>query len=57
MSLTLESARELYNATYLDDNGRYYAKLLGQRKYGYNTHMGSLYVCFTCGYLCQCGEE
>ena len=56
--LTLESARELYNATHQDEAGRWYAKELGKpKKYGYNTHLGSLYVCFTCGHLCECGEE
>jgi hypothetical protein len=57
-SLTLESAREVYGATQQDSEGRYYSKQLGQApKYGYHTHMGGLYVCFTCGHLCECGEE
>jgi len=55
--LTLESARELYNATHQDEAGRWYAKELGKpKKYGYHTHMGELYVCFTCGHLCECEE-
>jgi hypothetical protein len=58
MGLALESARELYGATNQEDNGRYYAKELGKpRKYGYHTGLGSLYVCFTCGHLCDCGIE
>lgn len=57
MSLTLESARELYGATLQDEEGRYYSKTIGQApKYGYHTQMGSLYVCFTCGHLCECAE-
>ena len=57
MSLTLESARELYGATLQDEEGRYYSKTIGQvPKYGYHTQMGSLYVCFTCGHLCSCAE-
>jgi len=58
MSLTLESSRELYGATHQDENGRYYAKKIGQeRKYGYHTQLGALYVCFTCGHLCDCGVD
>lgn len=61
MSLTLESARELYGATNQDSNGRYYRlKLDGDRNiraYGYHTNLGSLYVCFTCGHLCECDGE
>jgi hypothetical protein len=58
MSLTLESAREVYGATFQDDQGRYFAKTFLGRKYGYETNMGALFVCFTCGHLCDCeGEE
>jgi hypothetical protein len=57
MSLTLESARELYGAINQDEAGRYYAKEFGKpNKYGYHTNLGELYVCFTCGHLCECGE-
>ncbi len=24
---------------------------------GYTTHFTGAYVCFTCGHLCECGEE
>ena len=24
---------------------------------GYHTHFGGLYVCYTCGHLCECGED
>ena len=24
---------------------------------GYFTHFAGLYVCLTCGHLCECGEE
>jgi len=58
MGLTLESARELYGAVNRDEAGRYYSKELGKvRRYGYQTNLGQLYVCFTCGHLCDCGEE
>lgn len=57
MSLTLESARELYGAIYQDERGRYYAKERGKApKYGYRTQLGAFFVCFTCGHLCECWE-
>lgn len=24
---------------------------------GYHTHLGGLWVCYTCGHLCDCGED
>ena len=24
---------------------------------GYHTHFGGLYVCYTCGHLCECGDD
>ena len=26
-------------------------------RYGYATHFGGLYVCYTCGHMCECGGE
>ena len=54
---TLEREREISGAQ-LDDEGRYYVQdREGYRAYGYRTHFGGLYVCYTCGHLCECGEE
>lgn len=36
------------------ENGRYVNR---DGNYGYNTHFGGLYVCYTCGHLCECEEE
>ena len=58
MSLTLESARELYGAIYQDDKGRYFSKKFGQdKRYYYTTNLGALSVCFTCGHLCECEDD
>jgi hypothetical protein len=55
---TLEKTREIDGAILLDDNGRYYAEHSeGYRVYGYNTAWGCAYVCYTCGHLCDCGDE
>lgn len=26
-------------------------------RYGYRTHFTGAYICYTCGVLCECGEE
>lgn len=52
----LRREREIQGATLLDDNDRFYLEVEGERRYGYNTHFGGLYVCYTCGHLCECGE-
>lgn len=26
-------------------------------RYGYYTHFTGAYICYTCGALCECGEE
>jgi hypothetical protein len=63
MSYTLEQTREIDGATFIDDEGRYYkqgepaGKSEGARYYGYHTHFTGAYVCYTCGHLCDCGEE
>ena len=53
---TLRREREIQGATLLDDNDRFDLEVEGERRYGYRTHFGGLYVCYTCGHLCECGE-
>jgi hypothetical protein len=57
----LEKAREIDGATRQDSAGRYYRlKPDGDgntRVYGYSSHFSGVYVCYTCGHLCECGEE
>ena len=38
-----------------DDSGMRLIDSMG--RYGYRTQLGGLYVCYTCGHLCECGEE
>jgi hypothetical protein len=38
-----------------DLTGFYLVDSLG--RYGYNAHFSGAYVCYTCGHLCECGEE
>lgn len=55
--ITLEDTRRIDGAT-LDDDGRYYLmNSKGEKVYGYQTHFSGAYVCYTCGHLCECGEE
>ena len=58
---TLEDTRKIDGATRQDSEGRYYRlKPDGDRNirvYGYNTHLGGLYVCYTRGHLCECGDD
>jgi hypothetical protein len=54
---TLEETREMDGATLQDEEGRYYAKRERGRAYGYSTHFTGAYVCYTCGHLCDCGED
>jgi transcription initiation factor IIE alpha subunit len=53
---TLRREREIQGATLLDDSDRFYAIVEGERRYGYRTHFSGLFVCYTCGHLCECGE-
>jgi hypothetical protein len=42
----------------LDIHDRYYVQdAEGYRTYGYVTRLTGSYVCYTCGHLCECGEE
>jgi hypothetical protein len=55
---TLEDTRRIDGATLQDEEGRYYAlHSQGYRVYGYNTAWGCGYVCYSCGHLCDCGDE
>lgn len=50
--------RQLDGAILLDGNDRYYRlSETGEKIYGYRTHLTGSYVCYTCGHLCDCGEE
>lgn len=54
---TLEDTRKMDGAK-IDIHGRYYVQdPEGYRTYGYNVAWGGGYVCYTCGHLCECGEE
>jgi hypothetical protein len=54
----LQVMRGIDGARLLDDNERFYRLgEAGERVYGYHTQLGGLYVCYTCGHLCECGEE
>lgn len=56
---SLKYYRDIDGATLLDDNDRFYreGEREGERVYGYRTHFTGSYVCYTCGHLCDCGEE
>jgi transcription initiation factor IIE alpha subunit len=54
---TLKREREIQGATLLDHSDRFYAIVEGERRYGYRTQFSGLFVCYTCGHLCECGEE
>lgn len=58
---TLEETREMDGAILQDSEGRYYRlKQDGDRNirtYGYRAHFSGAYVCYTCGHLCDCGDE
>jgi hypothetical protein len=42
----------------LDETDRFYRlDATGNRVYGYQAHFTGAYVCYTCGHLCDCGEE
>lgn len=50
--------RQLDGAWRLDDSDRYYRlDDSGNKVYGYRTHLTGSYVCYTCGHLCECGED
>lgn len=54
---SLKAERYLRGAVLLDDNDRFYAQRESGREYGYRTHFTGSYVCYTCGHLCDCGEQ
>lgn len=52
--MTLEKERSLRDATLLDEDGRFYSLIDGTKSYGYFTQFGGLWVCYTCGHMCEC---
>ena len=54
---TIKRERVSAGAWRLDDKDRFYAIVEGERQYGYVTRLTGSYVCYTCGHLCECGEE
>jgi hypothetical protein len=50
----LEKARAIDGATHQDSAGRWYTLDPKGYRYGYYTQLGGLYVCYTCGHLCEC---
>lgn len=54
---TLKRERHVQGATLLDERDKFYLEIDGVRRYGYHTHFSGAYVCYTCGHLCECGEE
>lgn len=55
---SLKYYRQLDGATLLDSEDRYYRlDDKGERIYGYRTHFTGAYVCYSCGHLCECGQE
>ena len=57
MGHALEETRALDNATQQDEQGRYYRREKdGAKVFGYHTWLGGLWVCYTCGHLCDCYE-
>ena len=55
---SLKYYRQLDGATLLDSEDRYYRlDDKGERVYGYRTHFTGAYVCYSCGHLCECGQE
>jgi len=55
MSTRLEEQRELDGAV-MDDSGRYFVTRNGVAQFGYFTHFSGMWVCYTCGHLCDCGD-
>jgi len=42
----------------VDSSGRKYEiNSDGTRSYGYRTYLTGAYVCYTCGHLCDCGDD
>lgn len=50
--------RQLDGAILLDENDRFYRlSEAGERIYGYSAWLSGAYVCYTCGHLCECGDD
>ena len=54
---TIQRERVSAGAWRLDESDRFYAVEEGEMRYGYVTRLTGSYVCYTCGHLCECGEE
>jgi hypothetical protein len=55
---TLEDTRKIDGAILLDESDRYYLLTSkGEKAYGYSAHFSGAYICYTCGHLCECGDE
>jgi len=54
---TLKRERQLRGAVLLDEHDRFYLEGASGREYGYRAHFGGAYVCYTCGHLCDCGDD
>ena len=54
---TLKKERQIRGAILLDESDRFYLEGDSGREYGYRTQFGGLWVCFTCGHLCDCNES
>lgn len=52
---TLEQTREIDGAI-RDEDGRYYVEEGESQRYGYRAHFTGVWVCYTCGHLCDCNE-
>ena len=52
----LQNIRETDGAK-LDESGRYYITINNIKRFGYFAHFSGAYVCYTCGHLCECGEN
>jgi len=53
----LQKARAIDSAIHQDSAGRWHSISSAGYRYGYRAHFTGAYVCYTCGHLCECGEE
>jgi len=54
--MNLEDTRRIDGATQ-DDFGRYFVTRNGVPQFGYFTHFSGMWVCYTCGHLCECYDD
>lgn len=53
----LEKTRAIDGATHQDSAGRWHSITSAGIRYGYRAHFTGVYVCYTCGHLCECAED